>query len=91
MDDNDSDNGDESPNPQVLWNAKYLLCKYVQGGEEYHVDAGSPIALTCVIGLEDIIIQSLDEYRSWVQEESKSSSESFIDLQFFKTLFKKNF
>ena len=23
----------------------------LQGGEEYHVDAGSPIALTCVIGL----------------------------------------
>ena len=68
-----------------MWNAKYLICKYVQGGEEYHVDAGSPIALTCVIGSEDIFIQSLDEYRSWVQEESKSSFESFIGIQFFNT------
>ena len=70
---------------------KYLICKYVQGGEEYHVDAGSPIALTCVIGLEDTIIQSFDENRSWVQEESKSSFESFIGLQFFDTLFKNKF
>ena len=23
---------------------------FIQGGEEYHVDAGSPVELTCVIG-----------------------------------------
>ena len=23
---------------------------FIHGGEEYHVDAGSPVALTCVIG-----------------------------------------
>ena len=26
---------------------------FIHGGEEYHVDAGSPVALTCVIGQLD--------------------------------------
>ena len=26
---------------------------FIHGGEEYHVDAGSPVALTCVIGKLD--------------------------------------
>ena len=34
---------------QNIWGEKYR--NLLQGGEEYHVDAGSPIALTCVIGL----------------------------------------
>ena len=27
---------------------------FIHGGEEYHVDAGSPVALTCVIGELDV-------------------------------------
>ena len=34
---------------------------FIKGGEEYHVDEGSPISLTCVIGMEkgknDILIE----------------------------------
>ena len=34
---------------------------FIKGGEEYHVDEGSPISLTCVIGMENKRMKDIAE------------------------------
>ena len=46
---------------------------FIHGGEEYHVDAGSPVALTCVIGEldDDEDDDVLDIFHGFDEEKEK--------------------